>query len=168
MARNPADRIVTELMKKAKRKYAPTGGIGTIAGALNTNSILDGLNEVDPQRLSNIFPRFYDEVSKITKTLSTKGNPGNSSGAAGNDKGGQTPTSGVKELVTDALTGALSILVKRYGYGPVLVSFTLPLLTNFDDLLEDYKEIVKDSLMSLYISVLLYGEKNLPVSIYQR
>jgi hypothetical protein len=167
MARNPAypSEKVKNPLKTLGNRYAPTRNISTIAGALNTNSILDGLNEVDPQRLSNIFPRFYDEVSKITKTLSTKGNPGNSSGAAGNDKGGQTPTSGVKELVTDALTGALSILVKRYGYGPVLVSFTLPLFTNFDDLLEDYKEMVKDSLMSLYISVLLYGEKNLPVSI---
>jgi len=168
MARNPVYEVSEEARKPLttlRDKYAPTGDINTIAGALNTNSILDGLNEVDPQRLSNIFPRFYDEVSKITKTLSTKGNPGNSSGAAGNDKGGQTPTSGVKELVTDALTGALSILVKQYGYGPVLVSFTLPLFTDFDDLLEDYKEMVKDSLMSLYISVLLYGENNLPVSI---
>ena len=118
--------------------------------------ILDGLNEVDPQRLSNIFPRFYDEVSKITKTLSTKGNPGNSSGAAGNDKGGQTPTSGVKELVTDALTGALSILVKRYGYGPVLVSFTLPLLTNFDDLVF-MKSMIEDE-----------GIKNLSVNFYYK
>ena len=75
MARNPANKNITGLMEKAKKLYAPTGDINTIAGALNTNSILDGLNEVDPQRLSNIFPRFYDEASKITKTLSTKGNP---------------------------------------------------------------------------------------------
>ena len=42
MARNPAYENITELMKTAKELYAPTGGIGTIAGALNTNSILDG------------------------------------------------------------------------------------------------------------------------------
>ena len=56
-------------------------------------------------------------------------------------------------------------MVKELGYGPVLVSFTLPLLTNFDDLLESYKNMVKDALISLYISVLLYGEKDLPVCV---
>jgi hypothetical protein len=66
-----------------------TAPIPTIAGAQNIKTILEGLNQVDPQRLSNVFPRFYDEVEKIKNVLNAKGNPGDSSGAAGNDKGGQ-------------------------------------------------------------------------------
>jgi len=149
------------------KKFTKTGGgkIQTVAGSLIIDTILGALKDVDPQRLSNIFPRFYDEVSKINNTLSSIGSPGNSSGAPGNDGGGQTPTKGVKEIITDSLTGALNILVKQYGYSVVVTSFTLPLFNNFDDLLEDYKEIVKNALLSLYISALLYGEDDIPTSI---
>lgn len=149
-----------------KNNHHKTPDIGTIAGAdQNIKKILDGLKQVDPQGLSNIFPQFYDMMEKIRSATSMKGSPGNSSGVSGNDGGGQEPSEGQKELISDALTGALSILVKELGYTTVLTSFTLPLLTNFNDLLEDYKDIVKDSLLSLYISVILYGEKDIPISI---
>ena len=36
---------------------------------------------------------------------------------------------------------------------------------NYDLLLDDYKEIVKAAMEKLYVTVLLYGEKNIPVSI---
>ena len=130
----------------------------------NIKNILAGLNEVDPQRTSNIFPQFYDMMEKINSATSFKGGSGSST-SANEGQSGDEPTQELQELITDALTGALSRLVKELGYGPVLVSFTLPLLTNFDDLLESYKNMVKDALISLYISVLLYGEKDLPVCV---
>ena len=130
----------------------------------NIKNILAGLNEVDPQRTSNIFPQFYDMMEKINSATYFKGGSGSST-SANEGQSGDEPTQELQELITDALTGALSRLVKELGYGPVLVSFTLPLLTNFDDLLESYKNMVKDALISLYISVLLYGEKDLPVCV---
>ena len=103
-------------------------------------------------------------MEKINSATSFKGGSGSST-SANEGQSGDEPTQELQELITDALTGALSRLVKELGYGPVLVSFTLPLLTNFDDLLESYKNMVKDALISLYISVLLYGEKDLPVCV---
>ena len=46
------------------KNHTKTASIPTIAGAQNIKTILEGLNQVDPQRLSNVFPRFYDEVEK--------------------------------------------------------------------------------------------------------
>lgn len=147
------------------KKYNKYANKRTYTGAKqNIKNILAGLNEVDPQRTSNIFPQFYDMMEKINSATSFKGGSGSST-SANEGQSGDEPTQELQELITDALTGALSRLVKELGYGPVLVSFTLPLLTNFDDLLESYKNMVKDALISLYISVLLYGEKDLPVCV---
>ena len=72
---------IEKLLEEHFNKFTKTGGgkIPTVAGSLIIDTILGALKDVDPQRLSNIFPRFYDEVSKINNTLSSIGSPGNSS-----------------------------------------------------------------------------------------
>lgn len=123
-----------------------------------TKKMFDALNEVDPARISEVLKNAVTQFNTVQNLLKFGGS--SSSG------GGQTPNSGLKDLLTDALTGAMCILIKKYGYIRVLEFFsTLLTEQNYNLLLDDYKEIVKNAMIKLYVTVAIYGEKNIPVSI---
>lgn len=131
----------------------------TIAAAQPGLKIKGALDDADPQRLSEIFKNFINQTEKISNLL----NFSNSSGAGGDNS---TPSSGISLVLINSLTGALAILVKRYGYDRV-VSFLDSFLNDqtFLILPETYQNIVKESIISLYIAVSIYGEQNIPISI---
>ena len=82
----------------------------------------------------------YSTMSQVSSILSSM----NSSGD--NDEK-PTPSSGKKKKIEDALTGALAILIKKWGYDRVIAAFDNALDNNgikFID--EDYREIVINSL----------------------
>jgi hypothetical protein len=148
------DSAVNKMRKKGKNVEKPT----TAVAEKNLKKVFDALNEVDPARISEVLKNSATEFNKINTFLNMA-----SSSSGG---GGSKPNSGVKKMLTDALTGALCILVKRHGYITVLTFFTnLLTISNYNLLLDDYKEIVKNAMEKLYITVLMYGEKNIPVSI---
>ena len=79
--------------------------------------------------------------------------------------GSATPTASVIELLTDALTGALAILVKQYGFERV-INFLDDVLGGgkYELIPDEYKPIVKNALVTLLVCVVIYGEKDIPTS----
>ena len=148
---------------KRNNKYHPRGKLPTTAAAnVNTEKILDALNEVDPERASEVLKNFYQEVSKIQNLL----NFSMGAGAGESGSGANNPSRGIKFTLTDALTGACCILVKKYGYLSVINFFETVLgRSDYTDLHDEYKEIVRNALISLYITIIIYGEKKVPISI---
>lgn len=148
-------------IKERNKEFHPRGTLPTTAAANpSVQKILDALNEVDPQRQSEVLKNFYQEVNKIQNLLTFT----MSAGSSGTNSA-QIPSRGIKNILIDSLTGACSILVKGYGYSNVIVFFDKVLSrADYDDLYDEYKEIVKNALITLYITVIMYGEKNIPIS----
>lgn len=149
----------TEGAVKKQRGTAQHADLPTTAVVdKNIKKVFDALNQADPQRLSEVLKHSSTQFNKIQNLLAFAGS---SSGGSGS-----TPNAGLKTLLTDALTGALSILVKKYGYTRVITFFNVLLtVQNYSSLSVDYQEIVKNAMIKLYITVLIYGEKNIPISI---
>ena len=102
----------------------------------------------------------YSMMSQVSSILS-------SMGSSGDDEDKPTPSSGKKKIIEDALTGALAILIKKWGYDAVIAAFDNALQNNgiqFID--EDYREIVKNALANAYKSAVEYGPDNVPVYTY--
>lgn len=131
----------------------------TTAAAPPSKKIKSALDSVDINRTSEIFKNFINQTEKISNLL----NFSNSSGAGGSDS---TPSSGVSNILINALTGALAILVRKYGYERVIL-FLESFLNDqtFLILPETYQNIVKESIINLFIAVSIYGEDNIPISI---
>lgn len=157
MATNKRNRNTYDAIrsKYSKSKIPP----GPTAADDNIKKVVDALNKVDPGRLSQVFKNFHTEVNKVTNLLSF----GLSSGSGSSTP---KPTNSIKLILSDALTGALSILIKQYDY-KTIIDVLLPSVEHADFLLidEDYQEIVKTALINLYTTVYMYGEENLPTSI---
>lgn len=123
----------------------------------NTKDMFTALNEVDPARISEVLKNAATQFNKVHSLLAFA--------ASSSGGGGQSPNSGLKSLLTDALTGALCILVKKYGYTRVL-NFITTVFTpaNVELLPTDYKELVKNALIKFYTTMSIYGERNVPTS----
>lgn len=148
-------RTIQDLLNKYKHGRKPAGP----AGASPTDKIITALRQVDPGMLSQVLKNFHSETDKVTSLL----NFGLSGGSGSSTP---KPTGGIKLILSDALTGALSILIKQYDY-QTIIDVLLPSVEHADFLLidEDYQEIVKTALINLYTTVYMYGEENLPTSI---
>ena len=129
----------------------------TIAAAENNpKTVKQALDEVDPARISEIYKNMHNEFNKISNMLSFSLSAGG---------GSATPTASVIELLTDALTGALAILVKQYGFERV-INFLDDVLGGgkYELIPDEYKPIVKNALVTLLVCVVIYGEKDIPTS----
>ena len=148
----------TSCVEESRTRRAHKCDVPSTAGANpKTKKIKTVLDEMDPQRLSEIYKNMHNELSKIDSLLAYS----NSSGG-----GNETPASEVKLSLTDSLTGALSILVKKYGYNTVIELFSEFLNdVTISSMPTDYQEIVRNSFIALYITYVIYGEKDIPVSV---
>lgn len=161
MASEEEDQAATDL--ENKKAGAALGGKNknpTIAAVDRKHkSVKSALDEVDPQRLSEIFKNMHNEFNKISNMLSFSLPSGSSSSST------PTPTSSVSDILIDALTGALALLVREYGYERV-VNFLVNILGDGKHLLlpDEYKIIVRQALIILIVAVVLYGESDIPVS----
>lgn len=145
--------VARSIIRDAYRALIPS----TAGGNPKIKKIKTVLDEMDPQRLSEIYKNMHNELSKIDSLLAYS----NSSGG-----GNETPASEVKLSLTDSLTGALSILVKKYGYNTVIELFSEFLNdVTISSMPTDYQEIVRNSFIALYITYFIYGEKDIPVSV---
>lgn len=149
---------------KDKRKL-PQSNHPTVGAASDSHKkVVDALNEVDPQRISCVLKNMHTEFEKIRSLLSTSMSSG--IGFSGGSGGTAQPSRGLKNTLSDALTGALSILVKKYSYAEVIDLFVSAYNgSDYDVMSDDYSEIVKSAFTSFYMTVVLYGEKNIPISI---
>lgn len=72
-----------------------------------------------------------------------------------------------KTTIEDSLTGALSILAKKWTYDVVIDVFDAALEGDkFNDIDEVYQDLVKNAMAKLYAAALEYGANNIPVSSY--
>ena len=137
---------------RSRGAYKPT----IAAAENNPKTVKQALDEVDPARISEIYKNMHNEFNKISNMLSFSLSAGG---------GSATPTASVIELLTDALTGALAILVKQYGFERV-INFLDDVLGGgkYELIPDEYKPIVKNALVTLLVCVVIYGEKDIPTS----
>lgn len=80
--------------------------------------------------------------------------------------GGGSQTS-KKELIQDSLSGALAILVNRWGYDKVINVLDSALANdNIKIIDETYRELVINAIANLYKSAVEYGPNNVPIYSY--
>jgi hypothetical protein len=102
----------------------------------------------------------YSTMATVSSILSAMS-------SSGDNEENPAPTSGKKTIIEDALTGALAILVKKWGYDLVIDAFDNALSDGGIDLIdEDYQEIVKNALANIYVSALINGPTNIPLYEY--
>lgn len=156
-----------DAIKTAREQAQHADDAADIAGAdPNTQSIKSGLDETDPQRTSQSLKQMYDEFEKIKNMLASSMpmvSASVSGGGGGGSGAGAGVSSGIKRQLKDALTGALALLTKKYGYTSVITAFNTALYNHFGDLNSDFQPLVTSSLLSLYNDVIKHGERNIPV-----
>lgn len=139
---------------------------GVASGDPDKKTIKTILDQTDPQRISQILPQMYNQFEKIKQIISSPATMSASFGGGGGGGASAAPSvsSAVKNQVQDALTGALIILTKKYGYAVVLASFTaLFVRETFNNVLPEFKPIVYGAFVNLVKLINEYGEKNIPL-----
>jgi hypothetical protein len=97
------------------------------------------------------------------------------SGFGGGGAGGQTGLnqipvlpSGISSVLEDSFTGALAILVRKYGFERVIQVFVELLSENRINLVDiRYRKIVENAMANLIKVCLYYGPEDIPVSVYE-
>ena len=138
---------------------------GVASGDPSLKTIKTTLDETDPQRKSQVLPNMYNEFEKIKQIISS---PPTFSASFGGGGGGTSAAPNVsstsKAQVQDALTGALCILTKKYGYAAVLGAFTALFIREpFKNVLPDFQPIVYGAFVNVVKLIKEYGEKNIPI-----
>jgi hypothetical protein len=94
---------------------------------------------------------------------------GGGGGGGGNFGSGVVPfvPSGIINVLEDSFTGALAILVRRYGFERV-IEILVMILSNggIDKIDSGYRNLVLNSVANLIKVALYYGPDNIPVSVY--
>lgn len=167
--------VKSETAKKlsdVREKLAPNADKPTSASADKGQTNLPQLmQQIDPQAIAQVLPQMYSQLMQMTSIL------GMGSGMMGGGGGQNNPTdllasdqsipSGLTVVVEDSFTGALAILVKKYGFERVLGIFT-NLLDNggINKIDTRFQSLVKNSIANLIKVALYYGPLNIPVSVY--
>lgn len=72
-----------------------------------------------------------------------------------------------KKTIEDSLSGALAILVNKWGYDKVIRVLDAALANNKINLIDEvYRDIVKNAIANLYIAAVKYGPDKIPVYTY--
>ena len=91
-----------ESVKVSRAKFAPKADDPTVAGADPSMKLPDAQQSVDPQALASILKNMLQMLAKAAATSNATSPPA------------------ISNTVTDALTGALSILATNYGFDNLL------------------------------------------------
>ena len=134
-----------ESVKVSRAKFAPKADDPTVAGADPSMKLPDAQQSVDPQAIASILKNMLQMLAKAAATSNATSPPA------------------ISNTVTDALTGALSILATNYGFDNLL-NILINTFANdqFDQLEKNYDEIIINAIVSLVENVTKYGENNLP------
>jgi hypothetical protein len=72
-----------------------------------------------------------------------------------------------KRVIEDSLSGALAILVNKWGYDKVIRVIDLALEDNKIQLIDEvYRDVVKNAIANLYKAAVKFGQENVPVYSY--
>lgn len=142
-------------IETARKKFAKHGDKPTMAAANPGMKIPEALMQVDPKMISQVLPNMFKQFMQI-RNLMTAFNTQNSNTAA---------PGGSATIITDVFSGALAVLVKKFGIDYVLtLLFILLGENNYLNLLPAYKDIVFNAIIKLIKLAVENGETNIPVS----
>lgn len=154
-------------LDEVRKKFAKNADKPTTAAAQKGKDLPQAVQEVDPQNKAQVIPELYKQVNKMMNLLNM--GSGASSGGGGQQQGQQPNSipSGVSLVLNDSFTGALCILVRKYGFEEVIKIFTIALSNGgIDKISPLYKQTVINSLANLIRLALYFGPLNIPVSQY--
>lgn len=157
------DKKVSDAREKlAKNADKPT----TASADQGQKDLPQILQQIDPQKRAQVLPQLYQQAMMMGSIMMM----GMGGGASGGGSGGSPVTSvpsGIKNTIHDSFTGALAILVRKYGFERVIAIFTALLTQQNKKLLDEgYREIVLNAVSNLIKLGLYFGPLNIPVSQY--
>lgn len=160
----------SKTLEVARDKFAPNADKPTTAsGDTGITDLPQLVKQIDPQGKAQVIPQMYQQLMQMTSILSM------GSGFGGGGAGGQTGLnqipvlpSGISSVLEDSFTGALAILVRKYGFERVISVFTTLLSEGGIDLVDvRYRKIVENAMSNLIKVSLYYGPESIPVSYFE-
>lgn len=134
-----------ELIKTARKLFAPKADDPTVAGADPSMNLPDAMKSVDPQGIAAILKQMLPMLAMAAATSSA------------------TSPSAINDTVTDAFTGALSILANTFGFDNTIFILANTFTNNqFASLETTYDDIVVNAIVSLIQNYAQFGVNNLP------
>ena len=156
---NLADVVLNGAGKKAieeaRKLFAKHKDKPTTAAADPKLKLPEALQQVDPQRISEVLPNMYKQLMSIRNLMNAFNSTNNNS----------APSGYAKIVLTDVFTGAMCILVKEYSYNTVLkVLFDTLSDNKYSIMSQEYQEIVFEGVVKLIKLATDYGEADIPLS----
>lgn len=136
-------------IKTAREQFAPNADLPTTASADPSQKLPEVLNQVDPQKLSMGLMQLFSALAMVRNLM-------NSASPAPRRK-----------TITDALSGALCILTKEFGFDRVIEVMNAALENDGLNIISpDYQEIVKNAVAELIAKAAKFGVNNIPIKTY--
>lgn len=127
------------------------------------------IQQVDPEGKAQVMPELYRNIQKMSSLMKmgSAASSGTGSGGMTQPASGGALTSGTQVILNDSFTGALCILIKKYGFEEVIKVMNAALmnggLNNINPL---YKDIILNAMSNIIRLALYFGPLNIPVSQY--
>lgn len=138
-----------EDIKTARSKFAPNADKPTTASGDASKKLPEIIKQVDPAAASQALKAMFTALAMVRAMM-------NSSSPAPRRK-----------TITDALSGALCILSKEFGFDRVVFVMNRALENDgLAQISEDYRDIVKNAVADLITKAVQFGAKNIPVKEY--
>lgn len=138
----------TNATETARSQFAPNADKPTTASADPSKDLPSVLKQIDPNSVMQIMGLLFSALALTNNSMSTSN------------------LASRKVIITDALTGALAILVKRLGFGVVITAMNRCLDNNgIDRITPQYKDIVQNAFAKLIQDAITYGTNNIPTSV---
>lgn len=136
-------------IKTAREQFAPNADLPTTASADPSQKLPEVLNQVDPQKLSMGLMQLFSALAMVRNLM-------NSASPAPR-----------RRTITDALSGALCILTKEFGFDRVIEVMNTALENDGLDIISpDYQEIVKNAVAELIAKAAKFGVDKIPIKTY--
>jgi hypothetical protein len=155
-------------LSDVRDKFAPNADKPTTASAdAQQKNLPDILKKVDPQKKAQVIPKLYEQMNQMKNVMNAGAASGGGAGAGGGQDQNPSGNATTNVIVEEAFTGALAILVKKYGFERVIEILLNALNNNGIQLIDErYRNIVTNAISNLIRLALYYGPLNIPVSQY--
>lgn len=155
-------------LSDVRDKFAPNADKPTTASAdPQQKNLPDILKKVDPQKKAQVIPQLYEQMNKMKNVMNAGAASGGGAGAGGGDNQNPSGNAATNVIIEEAFTGALAIMVKKYGFERVILILLIALEGNGINLINTrFKNIVINAISNLIRLALYYGPLDIPVSQY--
>ena len=137
-------------LSDVREKFAKNADKPTTASDNDGKKLPEIMQNVDPQQMMQMLPQMFKKMSKVR------------------DQMNMMIPSAMKNIFQDAFTGALKILVIRYGYDEVIYVFNRTFgIEGFDEVIPSYQSIVKNAFIDLVREAAFEGPNSIQVSPFE-